>query len=357
MAAIASNGPCPCLGRCDDPDSFFAFPTVANCCHSGPRPFPVEPPYQADNCLGESWSECPRYKETPVEGRTLKAVVVSYALKAVERFPVAWEFVAIAVVVLGVLIGIWFVALRPKDTSQAGMMTPAATMTAARPATSELGTAAAQATTQTPTQTPTLTSSPTTTPSRTPAPTTFPTSTRTPTSTASPAPTVEPSMTPSQTPSLTPSLTAIPTTAVPTATASPTATGTPFPVPELLSPEDGRVFSAKDEIVLRWQSVGALPFDAYYVVTVAYSRLGDTWYDETPWIQDTSWTLSEHDYLVDLSDDGMFYWSVQVLRQTGLDAEGKSMGIAISPSSETWSLTWKSGVGPPSPPTPPPPPP
>ena len=111
-----------------------------------------------------------------------------------------------------------------------------------------------------------------------------------------------------------------------------------------------------DVIVLRWQSVGVLPSDAYYVITVAYSRLGETWHDDTPWTEDTSWALSEHDYLVDLSDDGQFQWSVQVVQQIGLDEDGKPIGTAISASSETWSLTWQRSGSSPLP-TPPPPPP
>ena len=125
----------------------------------------------------------------------------------------------------------------------------------------------------------------------------------------------------------------------------------------LLSPEDGQIFSADDQVVLGWGSVGVLPRNAYYVITVTYSRLGDTWYDETPWTKNTSWGLSDHNYLIELSDDGQFQWSVQVMRQTGLDADGKPTGIAISPGSETWSLTWQSPGGPPQPPTPVPPPP
>ena len=141
----------------------------------------------------------------------------------------------------------------------------------------------------------------------------------------------------------------------------PTSTPTPLLAPELLSPEDGQAFSENDEIVLRWQSVGVLPRDAYYVITVAFYRLGEVWYDDTPWTEDTSWALGEHDYLLDLSDDGQFQWSVQVMRQTGLDNDGKPSGNVISMSSETWSLTWRRSAGSPSlpvpPPTPPPPPP
>ena len=342
---------CPHLGRCDDPGSLYAFPTDENCCHTTGRPFPVEPSYQERTCLGDDWPECPRFTGILGEDETLTTVVASSPWSVIKQFPLARELAGI-VAVVAILVGVWFLVLRPQGGSQVEATKTAGTAIAARMATSEFGTAAAQAATQTPTQTPTLTVSPTTTPSRTPTATTTPTATQTPTRTPSPTATVRPSTTPSQTPSLTPSLTPIPTTAVPTLTASPTVTGTPLPAPELSSPEDGRAFAAQDEIVLRWQSVGTLPADAYYVITVAYARLGDTWYDETPWIQDTSWTLSEHDYLVGLSDDGQFQWSVQVMLRTGLDAEGKPIGIAISPSSETWSLTWLRAGG-----TPPPPPP
>lgn len=355
MTSALSSGPCPYLGRCDDPDKHYGFPTVAHCCHSGLRAFPVEPSYQEDNCLGDDWSECPRYKEAQAGDGILNTAVVSYALKAVAQFPIPWEFVGVAVIVLGMLISVWFLALRPKDTSQAGIMTPAAAMTAASMATSQSGTAAAQAATQTPTQTPTLTVSPTATPSRTPTPTSSPTATQTPTRTPSPTRTVIPSMTPSQTPSPTPSLTPIPTTAVPTPTGSSTVTSTPLPAPELLSPADGQTFSEEDVIVLKWESVGALPENAYYAITVAYSRLGDTWHDDTPWIQGTSWTLSEHDYLVGMSDDGRFQWSVQIMQLTGLDEDGKPIGVALSVSSETWTLIWR--PAPSEGPTPEPPPP
>jgi hypothetical protein len=126
-------------------------------------------------------------------------------------------------------------------------------------------------------------------------------------------------------------------------------------VPDLLSPADGWEFSAEDEILLTWQSVGTLPVSAYYVVTVAFQHLGDTWYDEIPWLEETSWTLSEHEYLVDLADNSRFFWSVQVMLRTGQDAEGNPTGVPISPSSGTWSLYWYEPTGAPAtPPLPPP---
>jgi hypothetical protein len=120
----------------------------------------------------------------------------------------------------------------------------------------------------------------------------------------------------------------------------------------LLSPKDGQRFSENDEIVLRWEAVGGIPTDGYYAVTVSFTHLGETWYDEVPWLQTTNWTLSSHDYLAGLSDDGVFLWSVQVMLRTESDAEGKPGGVPISPSSETWSLIWQSAEGTPLPPPP-----
>jgi hypothetical protein len=352
MASKVSSEPCPYLGRCDDRENYYAFPTMDNCCHSGSGPFPVEPSYQADNCLGANWTECPRYGDTPAGDSTLKNTILAYAWRTFGQSPIAWEFVAMAVVVLGILIGVWLLVLRPDDDTQARSVSPALTMTAAHVATSQSGTAAALAGTPTPTQTPTITSSPTATPSRTATPTASLTATQTPTRTPSPTRTARPTNTPTQTATPTSSSTAIPTTAVPTQTPRPTVTSTPFPVPKLLSPEDGQRFSANAEIVLRWQSAVVLPTNGYYAVTVSFTHFGETWYDEIPWLQTTSWTLSSHDYLVDLSDDGVFLWSVQVMLRTESDAEGKPVGIPISPSSETWSLIWQSAAGTPLPPPP-----
>jgi hypothetical protein len=128
--------------------------------------------------------------------------------------------------------------------------------------------------------------------------------------------------------------------------------------PLLVSPSDGQTFLEPADIILTWWSANALPRDAYYVVSVAYSHLGDTWYDDVPWTDNTSWALSDHRYLLDLSDDGRFRWSVQVNRQTRVDAEGRPVGVPLSAPSEVRTLLWRpvspGGDGP-STPTPPPP--
>jgi hypothetical protein len=117
------------------------------------------------------------------------------------------------------------------------------------------------------------------------------------------------------------------------------------------------VYSSRDAIVLEWQSVGQLAADEYYVPTVAYLRFGETWYDETPWTKELSWTMSDHGYLLDLSDNGQFRWAVRVMRRTGVNDKGKPEGTARSPMSEVRTLEWKrsGGGGEPGTPEPPPP--
>jgi hypothetical protein len=96
---------------------------------------------------------------------------------------------------------------------------------------------------------------------------------------------------------------------------------------------------------LAWRPVGELPPDARFVITLAYTHLGATWYDEVPWTRETSWILSEHSYLLDLSDDGQYQWLVQVVRQTGVNANGQPVGVPLSPPSEVRTLLWRRAGG------------
>lgn len=114
-----------------------------------------------------------------------------------------------------------------------------------------------------------------------------------------------------------------------------------YPSPILVYPDDGQFFWWWDVVQLQWQPVGTLPPDVYYVPTLTYSHYGETWTDETPWTKDTSWIMSEHGYLLSLSDDDIYHWSVQVMRQTGVDASGRPVGYALSPMSAVRMLTWR----------------
>jgi len=91
---------CPYLGRYDDPANHYAFPTVANCCHSASRPFPINISYQGTACLGLDWVSCPRYKEAEGQRRPAGApALVPLARTPPRRLP-AW------VIVGGVTVGV-----------------------------------------------------------------------------------------------------------------------------------------------------------------------------------------------------------------------------------------------------------
>jgi len=203
---------------------------------------------------------------------------------------------------------------------------------------------------ETPTTEPsaTLTAEPSATPSIEPSatPSIEPSATPSaePSATATSSPIASPTAVPSRTPTRTPSPAPRPTQAAATPTSA-VATGTLLQAPVLLSPLDKQDFPPDAEIVLAWQPVGALAADAFYAITVAYSHLGETWFDNVPWTRDTTWTLTEHSYLQDLSDNGQYRWSVQVVRQTGTDASGKPTGVPLSAPSEERMLTWRRESG------------
>ena len=177
----------------------------------------------------------------------------------------------------------------------------------------------------------------------------------TPTSTATPTPSPTPSVKPSDTPSPTssPSPTATATRPAPTPTWTPTRTPTraptrtPAPLAPvgLLSPDDGTRFPRDSSIPLTWTSVGDLAGDVCYVVTVTYTKDGQTVTDDEKWVQTTSWDLAEHSYLPGLSDDGYFYWSVQVRRRDG-GVNGTGPGAPLNQSSVIRSLFWGKGPKP-----------
>jgi hypothetical protein len=168
-----------------------------------------------------------------------------------------------------------------------------------------------------------------------------------PAATATQAPTETPLPTATSTPAPLPSPTSAPALATaPAPTPAATATSWPsvqYPAPLLVAPPDGARFHRRDEIVLEWQSVGQLPEDVYYEVQVLFTPVEDptqTWKDETPWTKDTRWTLSEHDYLPDLAARGHFAWSVQVVHKTGENAQGRPLGVPLSPLGVARNLIW-----------------
>jgi hypothetical protein len=341
---------CLFLGVCDDPSIHFGFATPANCCHSTERPHSIEASYQASTCLGTGWTECPRYRAAIDPEAAQDSEVAAVRPLARHRPPVWAVLGAIAVVAL-VVAGLILVLTR-----SGGGEGPVPSPT---PAPTESTQVLASDPSPSPTASPTSSSTPTTTATATATPepptetATAPPATDTrlaPTDMATPRPSTDTPVPPTESP-VPPTNTPVPTpssTPVPSPRPTrprPTPTDVRFPAPVLLSPQNRHVFLEADEVVLAWLPVGPLPANVFYVPTVSYSHEGATWNDETPWTQNTRWTLSEHRYLLDMSDDGLFFWTVQVMRKTGEDANGRPVGRPVSPMSEERFFSWTHGSG------------
>lgn len=92
---------------------------------------------------------------------------------------------------------------------------------------------------------------------------------------------------------------------------------------------------------MEWSPADKLPADGYYAVNLAFKHQGEIWHDDTPWLKEPRWAMSQHRYLLDLSDDGWYLWSVRVMQKTGEDAEGKFLGVPLSPTSAERALVWR----------------
>lgn len=114
--------------------------------------------------------------------------------------------------------------------------------------------------------------------------------------------------------------------------------------PTPLEPGDGAAFDSGSTIVLRWTPVKpALDANELYLVTITYRNKGAVWTD-VAWSQETQWRLNEHSYLLGMSDDGVFNWSVRLLRQSGTDNKGVPTGDDLSISSPVRSLVWRAAA-------------
>jgi len=342
---------CPFLGLYDDRDTRYDYASPANCCHTRRPALPVEPSYQRRYCLPGAWSTCGLYIAAQHNG------VVDRAKGARSRRVLVISVTAVAaMIVVGVLL-LRTGVLRPERVSALFAMggTHTGQDMADTPSTPNSPTPTApsgpvsermgdQAAWPQPNLSPTRVSldvpvSATPSPTATPPPSLTPTPTLT--SSATPSPTLTPF--PTEPPTPTATATPLPTA---TATASPVPIYRPLPTrvqyqpPQIVAPTSGQSFGPGATIVLQWESVGTLTSDEFYVISLWYSHGSETWYDETPWTRATTWTVSEHDYLPALSNDGLFFWSVRVMRQTGTDASGRAVGEPASPPSATSTFNW-----------------
>jgi len=178
---------------------------------------------------------------------------------------------------------------------------------------------------------------PTSTPLPVVIPVSAPTSTSMPTPTATTAPTPAPTSTPK--PTLSPTATPAPSftpspTKVPAPTLIPTISPR-FSAPRLLEPANEGL-AAPGKSVLRWESVGALGPDEYYVIEITFPHVEATWQDGG-WVKETTWTVPDY-FGWPHSSTGRYEWRVTVMQRTGTDAAGKPIGQPISPPSPTWSF-------------------
>ncbi|MBC7224577.1 MAG: tetratricopeptide repeat protein, partial [Anaerolineae bacterium] len=111
--------------------------------------------------------------------------------------------------------------------------------------------------------------------------------------------------------------------------------------PRLLAPEDGAIFTSGKftEIILQWEPVPDLAPDEFYSVTIMRKVGGEPRY----WghaLRETQWKVSPLAGYGE-ADDDLFWWWVEVRKETGKDVDGKPMGPAMSPKSEVRSFTWR----------------
>lgn len=110
----------------------------------------------------------------------------------------------------------------------------------------------------------------------------------------------------------------------------------------LLAPDDGKVFSASDSIVLEWNWSGALAEDHFFVVEIAFPHEQAIWVD-VHWVKETSFTVPA--YLKDLmTGTRRCEWSVVIMRRTGVDKEGLPIGEPVSPYSAVRTFVWQQAI-------------
>ncbi len=129
----------------------------------------------------------------------------------------------------------------------------------------------------------------------------------------------------------------------PTSLPEPTAVPTPTPAsefvymaPRLLNPEPYALYAGEfAEIILDWESVGALAENEYYDVTIRYFMGEEPRYWGSGLIKETSWRVPLQAGYGQAGKDELAWW-VTVRVATGAD-----QSQPISPASEERTLIWK----------------
>ncbi len=128
----------------------------------------------------------------------------------------------------------------------------------------------------------------------------------------------------------------MPTTSTPHR--SPSSTATLRPGPLLQSPPEGASFSGVNTpVILQWQGGGSLAANEFYVVTTLRQHEQQVW-------SDYQWTKEEQlqipSYIRKDATGDTFEWYVTLMRKTGTDAKGDSVGTPISANSASRHFNW-----------------
>ena len=136
-----------------------------------------------------------------------------------------------------------------------------------------------------------------------------------------------------------------------TPSSTPDASDLIFPPPALLDPPNDQPVAWKSTMLLRWSSVGKLAEDQYYHLHVERrpQTEGQTWYGDYVYTKETEHLL-ERAFLAPFHlsaehDKAVVYWWVRVVRQTGVDENGKPVGVDIGAPSEERTLILDSRTG------------
>jgi hypothetical protein len=128
------------------------------------------------------------------------------------------------------------------------------------------------------------------------------------------------------------------------AVATPAAGAFKYPAPLLSEPPPGGRIQWQERRLLEWRSVGALAADEYY--QVSFERPPQTegmeYYGDYDFVQEPKFLFSDA-FLApfhppEVQGEATVYWWVQLVHKTGETADGKPLGVAISPPSERWTL-------------------
>jgi len=148
-----------------------------------------------------------------------------------------------------------------------------------------------------------------------------------------------------ETPSATPGPTASATAATPTPTNTPAPGDLTYQAPLLTEPADGAPYSWGSTVLIKWTSVGELAEDEYYRLDLERPPQTATqpWYGDYIFTKNTSHLL-EGTFLAPFhlpAEQGLaqVYWSVRIVRQTGVDENGKPVGVDLSLPSEKRNFT------------------